>query len=167
MAEVSNSTLFQIDTGILPTNACVVILRTDWNAGIVGELENGCRRILEQHGVIVKTFNVPGAFELSFAARQLWDIYKYRDDKPHAIVAIGCVLRGDTPHFEYVSQAVTTGITQLNLQLPIPTIFGVLTVDNQLQAEERIGGIHGHKGEEAGYTALKMMSLPKLFKANP
>lgn len=54
MAEVSNSTLFQIDTGILPTNACVVILRTDWNAGIVGELENGCRRILEQHGVIVK-----------------------------------------------------------------------------------------------------------------
>lgn len=167
MAEVSNSTLFQIDTGILPTNACVVILRTDWNAGIVGELENGCRRILEQHGVSVKTFNVPGAFELAFAARQLWDIYKYRDDKPHAIVAIGCVLRGDTPHFEYVSQAVTSGITQLNLQLPIPTIFGVLTVDNQLQAEERIGGIHGHKGEEAGYTALKMMSLPKLFKANP
>jgi 6,7-dimethyl-8-ribityllumazine synthase len=167
MAEVSNSTLFQIDTGILPTNACVVILRTDWNAGIVGELENGCRRILEQHNVIVKTFNVPGAFELAFAARQLWDIYKYRDDRPHAIVAIGCVLRGDTPHFEYVSQAVTTGITQLNLQLPIPTIFGVLTVDNQLQAEERIGGIHGHKGEEAGYTALKMMSLPKLFKANP
>ncbi|MGZ5253020.1 MAG: 6,7-dimethyl-8-ribityllumazine synthase [Flavitalea sp.] len=167
MAEVSNSTLFQIDTGILPTNACVVILRTDWNAGIVGELEKGCRRILEHHGVTVKTYNVPGAFELTFAARQLWDICKYRDDKPHAIVAMGCVLRGDTPHFEYVSQAVTSGITQLNLQLPIPTIFGVLTVDNHLQAEERIGGIHGHKGEEAGYTALKMMSLPKLFKANP
>ena len=166
MAEVSNSTLFQIDTGILPTNACVVILRTDWNAGIVGELESGCRRVLEQHGVKVFTFNVPGAFELSFGARQVWETFKYRDDKPHAIVAIGCVLRGDTPHFEYVSQAVTQGITNLNLQLPIPTIFGVLTVDNQIQAEERIGGVHGHKGEEAAFTALKMISLPKLFKAN-
>ena len=166
MAEVSNSTLFQIDTGILPTNACVVILRTDWNAGIVGELESGCKRILEQHGIIVKTYSVPGAFELTFGARQVWETYKYQDIKPHAIVALGCVLRGDTPHFEYVSQAVTQGITHLNLQLPIPTIFGVLTVDNQMQAEERIGGVHGHKGEEAAFTALKMISLPKLIKEN-
>lgn len=167
MAEVSNSTLFKIDTGILPGNACVVILKTDWNAGVVDELERGCIKVLNQHGVVnIKTYNVPGAFEIAFAARQLWEIYKDREDRPHAIIAFGCILRGDTPHFEYVSQAVTQGITGLNLQLPIPTIFGVLTVDNQLQAVERIGGVHGHKGEEAAYTALKMMSLPNLFKAN-
>jgi 6,7-dimethyl-8-ribityllumazine synthase len=159
MAEVSNSTLFKIDTGILPGNACVVILKTDWNAGVVDELERGCIKVLNQHGVEnIKTYNVPGAFEI--------DIYKDRADRPHAIIAFGCILRGDTPHFEYVSQAVTQGVTGLNLQLPIPTIFGVLTVDNQLQAVERIGGVHGHKGEEAAYTALKMMSLPNLFKAN-
>jgi 6,7-dimethyl-8-ribityllumazine synthase len=69
------------------------------------------------------------------------------------------VLRGDTPHFEYICRAVTDGILQLNLSLPIPTIFGVLTVDNEQQALERIGGSHGHKGEEAAITALKMISI--------
>lgn len=167
MAEVSNSTLFKIDTGILPTNACVVIIKTDWNAGIVNELESGCIRILRQYGVDqIRTFNVPGAFELAFAVRQLWQHVKDLPNRPHAIIVFGCVLRGDTPHFEYVAQAVTQGITKLNLELPIPTVFGVLTVDNQFQAEERIGGRHGHKGEEAAYTALKMISLPNMFKAN-
>ncbi len=167
MAEVSNSTLFKIDTGILPTNACVVILKTDWNAEVVDELEQGCIRVLQEHGIQnIQTYTVPGAFELAFAARQLWETQKDSANRPHAIVVFGCVLRGDTPHFEYVSQAVTQGITALNLQLPIPTIFGVLTVDNQRQADERIGGMHGHKGEEAAFTAMKMMSLPILFKAN-
>ena len=68
-------------------------------------------------------------------------------------------MRGETPHFDYISHAVTEGILQLNLTLPVPTIFGVLTVDNQQQAEDRIGGKHGHKGEEAALTALKMMEL--------
>jgi 6,7-dimethyl-8-ribityllumazine synthase len=76
------------------------------------------------------------------------------------------VIRGDTPHFDYVCKAVTDGVTQLNLQLPVPSVFGVLTVDNEQQALERIGGKHGHKGEEAGITALKMVSLLRSFKAH-
>jgi 6,7-dimethyl-8-ribityllumazine synthase len=77
---------------------------------------------------------------------------------------LGCVLRGDTPHFDYVCKAVTDGVVQLNLMLPVPTIFGVLTVDKQQQADERIGGVHGHKGEEAAMTALKMIQVMHTFK---
>ena len=77
---------------------------------------------------------------------------------------MGCVIRGDTPHFDFVSNAVTDGILQLNLSLPIPTIFGILTVDNELQAIERIGGKHGHKGKEAAITAIKMIATVDSFK---
>ena len=74
------------------------------------------------------------------------------------------MVRGDTPHFDYVCKAVTDGVVQLNLSLPVPTIFGVLTVNNDEQAKERTGGKHGHKGEEAAITALKMISLQQSFK---
>ena len=74
------------------------------------------------------------------------------------------MIKGDTPHFDYVCKAVTDGVTQLNLGLPIPTIFGVLTVNNEEQARERIGGKHGHKGEEAGITAVKMIQLARSIK---
>jgi 6,7-dimethyl-8-ribityllumazine synthase len=74
------------------------------------------------------------------------------------------VVRGDTPHFDYVCQSVTHGVTELNLNMQVPVIFGVLTVDNMQQAKERIGGVHGHKGEEAAITALKMMVLNNHLK---
>ena len=77
---------------------------------------------------------------------------------------MGCVIKGDTPHFEYVCSSITQGITQLNLQLPVPVIFGVLTVNNDQQALERLGGIHGHKGKEAAATAIKMIALADSFK---
>ena len=80
-------------------------------------------------------------------------------DRPKAFIGLGCVIRGDTPHFDFISKAVTDGIMQLNLLLPVPTIFGVLTVNNHQQAVERIGGKHGHKGEEAALTAIKMMAI--------
>ena len=147
-------------TGILlPKDACVVIVRTEWNDMITGALEEGCKKILDAHQVQHRTLKVPGAFEIPFGIKRYWDTHQYRDDKPQAFIALGCVLKGDTPHFEYVCQAVTTGILQLNLQLPVPAIFGVLTVNNEQQAIERIGGKHGHKGEEAAITALKMMTL--------
>jgi 6,7-dimethyl-8-ribityllumazine synthase len=163
MAEVSNSNLLTI-TGIPNVkDACIVIVRTEWNAAIVGALEEGARAVVEKAGALCRVITVPGAFEIPFGIRAYWDIHKYRDDRPLAFIALGCVLRGDTPHFEYVCRAVTDGVLQLNLSLPIPTIFGVLTVDNQQQADERIGGKHGHKGEEAAITALKMISLKKTF----
>jgi len=165
MADISNSKLLQVNTGIPDKNACIVIVRTEWNATVLDELEKGCKKVLNEHGLQnIKTITVPGAFEITFAIKNFWDQNKYKDDLPMAFIALGCVLRGDTPHFEYVCKAVTDGIVQLNLLLPVPTIFGILTVDSQQQADTRIGGEHGHKGEEAAITAIKMMALQNSFK---
>jgi 6,7-dimethyl-8-ribityllumazine synthase len=160
MAEVTNSKLLD-NTGIAyGRDACVVIVRTEWNAAIVDELERGCLKVLhEQNAKCITILNVPGAVEIPFAIKKYWDLNKYKEVRPQAFITLGCVVRGDTPHFEYVCNSVTDGVTQLNLTLPIPVIFGVLTVNNQQQADERIGGIHGHKGEEAALTALKMIAL--------
>ena len=158
-SEIINTTGIQ-----LPKDACVVIVRTEWNAHIVDILEAGCIEVLKKHQVHFKSITVPGAFELIFGIKNYWDNHKYKDDKPHAFIALGCVLKGDTPHFEYVCNAATDGILQLNLCLPIPTIFGVLTVNTQEQADERTGGKHGNKGAESAATALKMISLAQSFK---
>src|SRR6187402_816652 len=157
----SSSNLYDT-TGIqLPKDACVVIVRTEWNAPSIDKLEAGCTRVLDEFGVCYKSLTVPGAFEIGFCIKSYWEAFKYKDDKPAAFIALGCVIKGDTPHFDYVCKAVTDAILQLNLLLPVPTIFGVLTVDNELQAQERIGGKHGHKGEEAAVTAIKMINLSK------
>ena len=147
----------------LKKDACVVIVRTAWNAAVVDRLEEGCLRSLKGHNVAYTVLTVPGAFEIAFAISSYWEKNKYKDCKPDAFIALGCVIQGDTPHFEYVCSAVTNGVVQLNLQLPIPTIFGVLTVNSADQAEERIGGKHGHKGEEAAVTAIKMIALSQSF----
>jgi 6,7-dimethyl-8-ribityllumazine synthase len=158
MAEVTNSKLLNTDTGIPKKSAFIVLVKTEWNATIVDELEKGCRKKLEVYKVKkVITITVPGAFEIPFAIKNYFE-KKAKKKKPDAFIALGCVIRGDTPHFDYVCKAVTDGVLQLNLLLPVPTIFGVLTVDNELQAKERIGGKHGHKGEEAAVTAIKMIS---------
>lgn len=164
MATAGNSNLFDIPSGIQLEDACVVIVRTEWNAAIVDELEKGCRKILDEYKIPTRTIFVPGAFELPFGVKSFWETYKYTDNRPSAFIALGTVVRGDTPHFDYVCNAATDGIVQLNLQLPVPTIFGVLTVNTQEQAEERIGGKHGHKGEEAAITAIKMIQLQRSYK---
>lgn len=166
MADISNSKLLETDTGILSRDACIVVVRTEWNAQIVDRLEEGCLKTLRAHQVeSIKVVNVPGAVEIPFAVQKYWDLHKYKDDRPLAFIALGCVLRGGTPHFDYVCRSVTDGITQLNLALPVPVIFGVLTVDNQQQAEERVGGAHGHKGNEAAITALKMIQVVQSMSA--
>ncbi len=158
MAEVIDSNLFHFDTGILPKDACVVIVRTEWNAAIVNRLEEGCKRILEQHEVSFQVLTVPGAFEVAFGIKNYWNNYQHTEKRPAAFIALACVIRGGTPHFDYVCRAITDGIVQLNLTLPVPSVFGVLTVDSVEQAEERTGGKHGHKGEEAAITAIKMIT---------
>ena len=140
-------------------HASVVIIRTEWNAGIVDELFAGCKKILVANKIEFRDFLVPGAFEIPFAIKNCWNQTGKR--KPEAFIALGCIIKGDTPHFEYICRAVTNGIAALNLELPVPVIFGVLTVDNQDQARERIGGTHGHKGEEAADAALKMISFSR------
>ncbi len=161
MADISNSKLLQTDTGILhPESACIVLIKTEWNAGIVDELERGALAVLEQKGVKrVIRLTVPGAVEIPFAIRQYWERKSGTEAHPSAFIALGCVIRGDTPHFDYVCQSVTQGITELNIKLPVPSIYGILTVNTEEQARERIGGRHGHKGEEAALTALKMIAL--------
>lgn len=170
MADVTNSKLLQIDTGILNVqDACIVLVKTEWNAAIVDELEKGAISELQKHKVRkIISITVPGAVEISFAIKSFWDnaenLPAGRQGKnPDAFIALGCVVRGDTPHFDYVCKAVTDGVVQLNLSLPVPVIFGVLTVNNEEQAKERTGGKHGHKGEEAAITALKMISLKRSF----
>ncbi len=136
----------------------VAIVHTEWNDKIVRELMNGCESMIHRFtGDIIDVTAVPGCFELPFGCRQIWEQYEDEDEKPEAIIAFGAVIRGGTPHFDYVCRAVTDGILQLNLTLPIPVIFGVLTLDNEDQAWERLGGTHGHKGEEAAVAALKMI----------
>lgn len=145
-------------------DAFVVLIKTEWNAHITDALEEGCAKILEQNGILYKTVIVPGAFEIPFAIR----MYR-KQGLPHAdaFVALGAVVKGDTPHFDYVCKGVTDGIVQLNHSIDVPTIFGILTVENEMQAIERIGGKHGHKGEEAAVTAIKMIhycrSLHRVF----
>ena len=140
-------------------NASIVVFRTEWNAPIVDELFAGCKKILLANKIDFHDYQVPGAFEIPFAIKNYWR--NARKKKPSAFIALGCVIKGDTPHFEYVCRAVTDGIAALNLQLPIPVIFGVLTVDNPDQARERLGGTHGHKGEEAADAAIKMISFSR------
>ncbi len=165
MASVSNSNLLNTDTGILHKDACIVLVKSEWNAAIVDQLERGCIAALEKKGVQkIIVITVPGAVEITFAIKNYWENCS-KKNKPHAFIAFGCVIKGDTPHFDYVCKAVVDGVVQLNLLLPVPTIFGVLTVNDEQQAMERIGGKHGHKGEEAGATAIKMISLsPKALK---
>jgi 6,7-dimethyl-8-ribityllumazine synthase len=164
MADVSNSKLLQTDTGILNKDACIILVKTEWNSAIVDQLERGAIATLEKQGIKkLVVLTVPGAFEIPFAIKNYWE-NSGKKNKPDAFIALGCVIKGDTPHFDYVCKAVTDGVVQLNLLLPVPTIFGVLTVDNEQQAIERIGGKHGHKGEEAAITALKMIALDNSFK---
>jgi 6,7-dimethyl-8-ribityllumazine synthase len=164
MASAGNTELMDDQNDLLGDVEEVVIVKTEWNAGIVDELEAGCRRVLEKAGVQnITVLVVPGAIEIPFA------INAYVNRAPfdaEAFIALGCIIKGDTPHFDYVCQSVTQGITLLNTQLDAPVIFGVLTVNNEEQANERIGGKHGHKGEEAAVTALKMIALCRALDAS-
>jgi 6,7-dimethyl-8-ribityllumazine synthase len=166
MAQSSNSVSL-LDTEHLHQlkTAKLAIVQTEWNDKIIRELVNGCESMVHRFGGdIIEKLPVPGCFEIPFGAKQLWEHYKDKEEQPEAIIAFGAVIRGGTPHFDYVCKAVTEGVLQLNLTLPIPVIFGVLTLDNEEQAWERLGGAHGHKGEEAAITALKMIRIGRMRK---
>lgn len=135
----------------------VAVVRTRWNEHITSALADGAERTLAELGVEFREFVVPGAVELTFAAQRLADSEEY-----DAIIVFGCVIQGDTPHFDYVCQSVTQGITSLNTDGPVPVIFGVLTVLNEQQALDRCGGSAGHKGIEAAQTAVEMIGFSRL-----
>ena len=135
------------------------IVVSDWNSEITWALLDGATVTLKKHGatennIVVK--HVPGSFELTLGAQFLAEY-----DDLDAIICLGCVIQGETPHFNYICQGVTQGITQLNMEYNIPFIFGVLTTLNQQQASDRAGGKHGNKGDEAAVTAIKMAALQR------
>lgn len=159
MASKGNTTL---NKGI-PTvkDAFVVIVKTEWNKAIVDKLEKGTLKILKQEGIGCKTLTVPGAVEIPFAIKAYAESNQKNAD---VFISLGAVIRGDTPHFDYVCKSVTDGILSLNMMLDVPVIFGVLTVNDEQQALDRTGGIHGNKGEEAAVTAIKMIALNRKLK---
>lgn len=129
----------------------------EWNEEITESLYQGALEGLIQLGVKkanIKRKNVPGTFELTLGA--LWMAEKKEID---AVICLGCVIQGDTPHFDYICQAVSYGITEVNLKSKKPVIFGVLTTLNKNQALERAGGKLGNKGEEAAVTAVRMLEF--------
>jgi 6,7-dimethyl-8-ribityllumazine synthase len=135
------------------------IVVSDWNKEVTWALLEGAIRTLEKHGATDKNIvvkHVPGSFELTLGAQFLAEY-----DDLDAVLCLGCVIQGETPHFTYICQGVTQGLTQLNMEYNLPFIFGVLTTLNQQQAVERAGGKHGNKGDEAAVTAIKMAALQR------
>ena len=133
------------------------IVVADWNSEITYAMAPGAVDTFLKHGVPeenIDVCHVPGTVELTYAAARL-----IREERLDAIIVIGCVIQGETPHFDYVCQSVTQGVAQLNAQGKVPVIFSVLTVLNQQQALDRCGGKLGNKGVEGAYTAIRMANL--------
>lgn len=137
------------------------IVWAEWNTEITSAMKDGAYKTLIDNGakpdnIIVRS--VPGSFELTLGAQWLAE-----NTEVDAIICIGCVIQGETRHFDFICNAVAHGITDLNIEYNIPVIFGVLTPDNQQQAIDRAGGKHGNKGDEAAITAIKMVALGNSF----
>lgn len=133
------------------------IVFSEWNDFITNNLRDAAIQVLQKEGVKIENitvFPVPGAFELSFAAMKMAKSKKFS-----AVIAIGCVIRGETPHFDYVCSAVAHGIKDCNIATDTPTIFCVLTDDTKEQSIARSGGDLGNKGVEAAVTALRMIQF--------
>lgn len=140
----------------------VAIVAAEWNGNVTSRLAEGAMAVFKEQGFAddqVDRFAVPGAVELTFAASQLIEASLY-----DAVIVFGCVIRGGTPHFDYVCQSVTQGVTSLNADCDIPVIFGVLTVDTEQDALDRCGGPFGHKGREAAEAAIKMVAFTRRVK---
>jgi len=136
----------------------IAIAVAEWNADVTGSLYKGALETLLKHGVSAENIlsvAVPGSFELTAAAEILLNKHKALD----AVICLGCVIQGDTKHFDFICDAVAQGITQIGIKHSKPVIFGVLTTNDLQQAIDRSGGIHGNKGDEAAITAIKMAHL--------
>lgn len=135
------------------------IVVSEWNSKVTGALMQGAVDTLKKNGAKdenVKVLTVPGSFELIYGATQM-----VKSGKFDAVIAIGCVVRGDTPHFDYICEGTTEGLALLNKDYEIPVIYGLLTCNNMEQAEMRAGGSLGNKGDECAITAIKMVDYKK------
>ena len=138
------------------------IVVSEWNTEITHALYNGCYDTLIKHGAKeenIHTLQVPGSFELTAGARILMD-----SKKLDAVICIGCVIKGETSHNEYINYAVANGLCNLSVMYAKPFVFGVLTPNNEEQARDRAGGKHGNKGVEAAATAIRMVAVKEGLK---
>ncbi|WP_295670963.1 6,7-dimethyl-8-ribityllumazine synthase [uncultured Mucilaginibacter sp.] len=139
------------------------IVVAEWNSEITNALYQGAYESLVEHGAIpdhIFTYSVPGSFELTTGADLL-----LKNSKLDAVICLGCVIQGETRHFDFICNAVAIGISNVAIKYSKPVIFGVLTTDNQQQAIDRAGGKHGNKGVEAAVTAIKMAYLAETLNS--
>jgi 6,7-dimethyl-8-ribityllumazine synthase len=139
------------------------IVVSEWNDNVTSKLLQGAHDTLVRHGVKetdITVLTVPGSFELIHGAAQLTHL------ELDAIIAIGCVIRGDTPHFDYICEGTTYGLARLNATQPIPVIYGLITTNDMQQALDRCGGKMGNKGDECAVTAIKMADFDRRINKN-
>ena len=144
---------YRFDTG----SVRIAVVAARWNAEITDSLLAGAVRTLARQGIedtAIETFRVPGAFELPIASQRAAQTGRF-----DAVIALGCVIRGDTPHFDYVCSETTRGICQVSLDENLPIAFGLLTTDNLEQALVRAGDNTENKGEEAALSVLEMLAV--------
>lgn len=137
-----------------PEGSRVAVVASRWNGSVVDKLLDGCLQRLDALGAASETFRVPGAFELPTAARWLAETGKF-----DSVILLGCVIRGQTPHFDLVAGECARGTMRISLDMGVPVIFGVLTVNTREQADARAGGEHGHAGVAAADAAGEMVLL--------
>lgn len=135
------------------------IVVSEWNNSITGALLEGAVATLTRHGAAredITVLTVPGSFELVFGASRM-----VKSGHFDAVIAIGCVIRGDTPHFDYICQGATQGLALLNTEGKVPVVYGLLTCNELQQAKDRAGGYLGNKGDECAVTAIKMVDYAR------
>lgn len=147
----------------IPTNNAnfkIGIIVSKWNESVTNALKEGAVQTLLESGVPKNNlfvYDVPGSFELPSAAAMLLDA----NDEINAVICLGCIIQGETRHFEFIAQATANGIAKVGIEYGVPVLFGVLTCDTAEQAEARSGGTHGNKGVEAAASCLQMLHTHK------
>jgi len=156
-SDLKNLSEFSSDNITDISEKTFAIIVSEWNTEITESLFNGAYESLIKNGASAGNIirkNVPGSFELSLGAQWMAQV-----EGINAVICLGCVIQGETKHFDFICEAVATGITNVSLKYNKPVIFGVLTTNNQQQAIDRAGGKHGNKGVEAAITAIKMLGF--------
>ncbi len=155
--EKNLSTYSGINLSASMSDKKIAVVVSEWNTEVTEALYEGAYRTLIENGVkkenIIKKY-VPGSFELTIGAQKM-----AMQEEIDAVICLGCVIRGETSHFDFICQAVAHGITDVSMKYDKPVIFGVLTTENKQQAFDRAGGKHGNKGDEAAITAVKMINF--------
>jgi 6,7-dimethyl-8-ribityllumazine synthase len=154
MADYGSQTFLNEKINLPHTNFKVGVVTALWNTAITGKLKTGALSTLVDAGIPIENiqlWDVPGSYELIYGANKL------ATDGYDAVICLGVVIQGETRHFDFICDAVANGIANVTIKHNIPVAFGLLTTDTQEQALERSGGTHGHKGEEAAWTVLKLL----------